>query len=76
MNAQEQDTPDRETPGGRSRHRHNPAGGPILERRTDDLYLTLVENSVVGLVSTSRGNLSSSATSASPTSPGTRWRRW
>ncbi len=40
---------DQTPPGHRSRHRQDTAGGPILERRTDDLYLTLVENSVVGL---------------------------
>ena len=40
---------DQTPPGRRSRHRQDAAGGPVLERRTDDLYLTLVENSVVGL---------------------------
>ena len=40
---------DQTPPGHRSRHRQDAAGGPVLERRTDDLYLTLVENSVVGL---------------------------
>ena len=40
---------DQTPPGRRSRHRQEAAAGPILERRTDDLYLTLVENSVVGL---------------------------
>ena len=40
---------DRTTPSRRSRHRQDAAAGPVLERRTDDLYLTLVENSVVGL---------------------------
>ncbi len=40
---------DQTPPGRRSRHRQDEAAGPVLERRTDDLYLTLVENSVVGL---------------------------